>query len=125
MSQISLVAETGRPTGSGAANRLRAAGKVPGVVYGHGSTPVAIAVDHRELRHALSGPAGVNEDGRTKSSRGHHLAFSVDDAAAAAGELESAGVRFVSKPKTRPDGAIQTFILDPDGHVIELCSMPE
>ena len=60
MSQISLVADTGRSTGSGAANRLRAAGKVPGVVYGHGSTPVAVAVDHRELRHALSGPAGVN-----------------------------------------------------------------
>jgi large subunit ribosomal protein L25 len=60
MAQINLVADTGRPTGSGAARRLRAAGKVPGVVYGHGMTPVAVAVDHRELRHALSGPAGVN-----------------------------------------------------------------
>jgi large subunit ribosomal protein L25 len=60
MSQISLVAETGRAIGSGAAKRLRAAGKIPGTVYGHGMTPVSIAVDHRELRHALSGPAGVN-----------------------------------------------------------------
>jgi large subunit ribosomal protein L25 len=60
MAQINLVADTGRTTGSGAARRLRAAGKVPGVVYGHGMTPVAVAVDHRELRHALSGPAGVN-----------------------------------------------------------------
>lgn len=60
MSQISLVAETGRATGSGAAKRLRAAGKIPGTVYGHGMAPVSIAVDHRELRHALSGPAGVN-----------------------------------------------------------------
>jgi large subunit ribosomal protein L25 len=60
MPEINLTAEIGRPTGSGSARRLRAAGKVPGVVYGHGMQPVAIAVDHRELRHALSGPAGVN-----------------------------------------------------------------
>jgi large subunit ribosomal protein L25 len=60
MSQTTLIAETGRPTGSRAANRLRRAERVPGVVYGHGMTPVAISVDRRDLRHALSGPAGVN-----------------------------------------------------------------
>lgn len=79
---------------------------------------------HLILESDRSGPAGVNEDGHTKSSRGHHLAFSVDDAAAAATELDAAGVTFISKPKRRPDGAIQTFILDPDGHIIELCSPP-
>jgi hypothetical protein len=26
--------------------------------------------------------------------------------------------------KLRPDGAVQVFILDPDNHVIELCSGP-
>ena len=60
MSESTLVAETGRPTGSRASGRLRAAGKIPGVLYGHGLTPVPLAVDRRELRHALSGPAGVN-----------------------------------------------------------------
>jgi large subunit ribosomal protein L25 len=60
MSESTLVAETGRPTGSRATGRLRAAGKIPGVLYGHGITPVPLAVDRRELRHALSGPAGVN-----------------------------------------------------------------
>jgi large subunit ribosomal protein L25 len=55
-----LVAETGRTTGSRASNRLRAAGKVPGTVYGHGMAPVAVAVERRELRHALTGPAGLN-----------------------------------------------------------------
>ena len=79
---------------------------------------------HLILETDRSGPAGVNEDGRQKSTRAHHLAFAVDDAAAAAAELEPFGVPFVSKPKRRPDGAIQTFVLDPDGHVIELCSPP-
>ncbi len=60
MSESILVAETGRPTGSRATGRLRAAGKIPGVLYGHGLAPVPLAVDRRELRHALSGPAGVN-----------------------------------------------------------------
>jgi large subunit ribosomal protein L25 len=60
MAEISLVAETGRPTGSRASNRLRAEGKVPGVVYGHGAEPVAVAVAWRELRHALTTEAGLN-----------------------------------------------------------------
>jgi large subunit ribosomal protein L25 len=66
MSESTLVAETGRPTGSRATGRLRAAGKIPGVLYGHGLTPVPLAVDRRELRHALSGPAGVNAVVRLK-----------------------------------------------------------
>lgn len=79
---------------------------------------------HLILESDRSGPAGVNEDGRVKTSRGHHLAFAVDDAAAAADVLAAADVPFLSRPKLRPDGAVQTFVFDPDGHVIELCSPP-
>ena len=60
MPDITLVAETGRPTGSRPTGRLRRTGKVPGVLYGHGMAPIALAVDRRELRHALTGDAGVN-----------------------------------------------------------------
>jgi large subunit ribosomal protein L25 len=60
MSNTTLVAETGRTTGSRPSNRLRAEGKIPGVVYGQGMDPVSVAVDRRELRAALSGPAGTN-----------------------------------------------------------------
>jgi large subunit ribosomal protein L25 len=60
MSETTLAADTGRPTGSRPANRLRAEGRVPAVVYGQGMEPVAVSVDRRELRQALSGPAGVN-----------------------------------------------------------------
>ena len=56
--------------------RLRAEGKVPGVLYGHGMAPVALTVDRRELRQALTAPAGVNAviqlkvDGTTASDGG-------------------------------------------------------
>ena len=60
MAETKLVAETGRAGGSRPSRRLRRQDKVPGVVYGQGSDPVAITVDRRELRHALSGPAGMN-----------------------------------------------------------------
>jgi large subunit ribosomal protein L25 len=60
MAEIQLVAETGREAGTRSSKRLRREGKIPGVVYGHGTEPVAIAVDARELRHALNTDAGVN-----------------------------------------------------------------
>jgi len=60
MAEITLLADTGRPTGSRASGRLRAEGKVPGVVYGLGENPLAVAVVWRDLRHALTGEAGTN-----------------------------------------------------------------
>lgn len=60
MSDTVLIAQTGRPTGSAAARRLRSEGIIPAVVYGRGMDPVSIAVDRRDLRAALSGPAGLN-----------------------------------------------------------------
>jgi large subunit ribosomal protein L25 len=61
MAEITLVAEPGRHTGSAASRRLRATGRVPAVVYGHGVSGLSISVDGRELRHALSGDAGLNQ----------------------------------------------------------------
>ena len=44
--------------GTTAAARLRREGVIPGVIYGRGKKPHAIAVPERELRAALSGPNG-------------------------------------------------------------------
>lgn len=60
MPDITLPAETGRRAGSSASRRLRAEGKVPGVVYGHGMDPLPVAVSSRSLRAALSTDAGLN-----------------------------------------------------------------
>ena len=60
MAEITVVAEAPRPLGSRAAGRLRAAGRIPGVIYGHGRDPLPIAVDGRALRAALTTDAGLN-----------------------------------------------------------------
>jgi len=60
MSQTVLVATTGRPTGSAASRRLRAEGRIPGVLYGRGMDPISVTIERRDLRLALSGPAGSN-----------------------------------------------------------------
>jgi large subunit ribosomal protein L25 len=60
MPELVLAARKGRETGSAAARRIRAVGRVPGVLYGHGRTPEPLSVDARELRRVLSGPAGVH-----------------------------------------------------------------
>jgi len=39
--------------GTGASRRLRSAGRAPGIVYGAGSQPQAIELDHNALWHAL------------------------------------------------------------------------
>ncbi len=52
------VAERGR-LGSSESRRLRRQGLVPGVLYGRG-TPISICVEERELRRALTTPAGLH-----------------------------------------------------------------
>ena len=60
MAEITLKAETGRALGSGPSKRIRAEGKVPGVVYGMGKDPIALVVEWKPLREALTTEAGLN-----------------------------------------------------------------
>lgn len=55
-----LKAEPRDGTGKGVARRLRAEGRVPAVVYGHGMMPLNVSVDSRELFHLLHTEAGEN-----------------------------------------------------------------
>jgi large subunit ribosomal protein L25 len=61
MAEVVLAAEVGRPLGTRAVRRLRREGKVPGVIYGHGTDPLPVAVAARDLRVALTGEAGLNQ----------------------------------------------------------------
>jgi len=47
-------------TGSREARRLRARGIIPGVLYGRGNAPHAIAIRERELRRVLTGGSGMH-----------------------------------------------------------------
>jgi large subunit ribosomal protein L25 len=75
MEEISLVAEPRRDKGSPATRRLRTKGRVPGVVYGHGVTPIPVSVDERALRGALSTEAGANALIDLTIGKAHHLAL--------------------------------------------------
>lgn len=69
--------------GSAETRRLRKTGFVPGVLYGSGE-PIAICVESRELRRALTGAAGLHSildveiDGKGKSHASILKEFQVD-----------------------------------------------
>lgn len=75
MAEVQLAAEARRQTGSSESRRLRAAGKVPAVLYGHGIEPQALTVDGRELRGALSQEAGLNALLSLEVESARHLAM--------------------------------------------------
>ena len=60
MAEIKLTATTGRELGNGPSRRIRAEGKVPGVVYGLDADPIPVTVEWRPLRAALTTDAGLN-----------------------------------------------------------------
>jgi large subunit ribosomal protein L25 len=60
MSAVTLRASTTREHGSRNSRRLRTSGSIPGVVYGHGQSPLAISVDAKAFRTAVSGEQGLN-----------------------------------------------------------------
>ena len=53
MATVSLTAESRDATGKGVARKLRAAGRVPAVVYGHSRAPQSLSLDARELGRLL------------------------------------------------------------------------
>ena len=75
MPEIPLVVDAGRPHGSSASRRLRAGGKIPAIVYGHGIDPISVTVDGRALRTALGTEAGLNALLRLEIDGSHHLAL--------------------------------------------------
>ena len=54
MASASLSAETRTETGKGVARKLRAAGRVPAVVYGHAREPQSLSLVTRDLEKLLS-----------------------------------------------------------------------
>ncbi len=60
MSVIQLKGLTRETLGKGGARKARAAGQIPGVIYGHNETPVAVSVDGKEFEGALRSHKGAN-----------------------------------------------------------------
>jgi large subunit ribosomal protein L25 len=60
MAVISLTGATREDIGKGGARKARAAGHIPGVLYGHGETPMALSVSARDFEVALRTQKGGN-----------------------------------------------------------------
>lgn len=88
----------------------------PGYWFQAGNTQVHLILDH----DGCSAPGGGIDPERVGVGLAQHFAFEVEDARAAAKILESAGVRIQGGPARRPDGFIQVWFYDPDGHCVEV-----
>lgn len=66
----------------------------------------------------------VDTQNRDKERHSLHVAFLVQDAADAAQALQERGAALQRGPSLRPDGAVQVFLFDPDGYLLELTSLP-
>jgi large subunit ribosomal protein L25 len=60
MADQQLQAQPREDAGKGVARKLRAAGRVPAVLYGHGKDARSLSVDAKDLFHLLHGAAGGN-----------------------------------------------------------------
>jgi large subunit ribosomal protein L25 len=60
MPQVTLNASLNTEHGSRNARRLRHAGSIPAVVYGEGTETIAVTVDAKSFRTAVSGEQGLN-----------------------------------------------------------------
>ena len=91
----------------------------PGRWFQAGQTQI-----HLNQESAEAGSAGVPLSGGSEISRAFHYAFSVDDCDTVAAHLQQQGIKIVGGPRTRPDGARQLYLRDPDNHLVELFSVP-
>jgi large subunit ribosomal protein L25 len=60
MAEQKLAGEKRDGSGKGVARKLRATGRVPAILYGHGMEPVSLSVNAKELFHILHTGAGGN-----------------------------------------------------------------
>lgn len=66
---------------------------------------------------------GERRDPVHSQNRGNHFALRVDDLGSWERHLENLKIEY-GPAKPRPDGAMQLFLRDPDGHTIELFTSP-
>lgn len=78
MADNQLVADRREGTGKGVARKLRAAGRVPAVLYGTGVEPTPLSVDAKDLFHLLHTGAGTNVLVDLKVGEETHLALPRD-----------------------------------------------
>jgi len=78
MAVISLSGARRVSLGKGGARKARAAGQIPGVLYGHGETPIPLALSARDFQVALHHHKGGNAIVSLNVDGGEHTALMRD-----------------------------------------------
>lgn len=91
--------------------------KFPGAWYRMGTAEMHLIVDPG-ARPAF---APIKD---TDVTRVWHLAFTIDDVEGTVAHLNAHGVEIVVGPRPRGDGAIQFYVYDPDGYLVEFTTRP-
>jgi large subunit ribosomal protein L25 len=60
MQQTQMKIEIRTSTGKGVARKLRAAGRIPGIVYGRSMEPIPVSLEPKALSAAIAGEGGLN-----------------------------------------------------------------
>lgn len=77
---------------------------------------------HATQTNVEAGRPGWADQGAAITSRGHHIAFAVDDVEQTLDLITAHNVPIASPLQRRPDGFKQIYLYDPDNHVVELVS---
>ncbi|WP_442602994.1 VOC family protein [Paenibacillus sp. KN14-4R] len=85
------------------------------IEFDTGST--ILAINTRESVREITGLDIPDHHSRT-----YELGFTVTDVAATIEQLRQAGVTVVKEPLEKPWGQIVSYVSDPDGNLIEICS---
>lgn len=64
---------------------------------------------------------GGRDEETHSHNRGNHWALMIDDMDAWEREFQAQGTTYLPR-RMRPDGALQIYLVDPDGHYLELCT---
>lgn len=75
MSVITLTAQRRTTLGKGGARKARAAGDIPGILYGHGETPIPVSIGAREFQLAMLKHKGGNPLVSLKVGDGEYTAL--------------------------------------------------
>ena len=70
-----LEAELREETGKGAGRRLRATGRVPGILYGHNMEPLKLSISGQDLLHLFHASGGASMVLDLKVDGATHLAI--------------------------------------------------
>lgn len=87
------------------------------VEFDTGATTLSI-----NTRQSVREEIGLAVPAVTTSTQTFEIGFVVEDVAATIEELRGQGVTIIQEPMTKPWGQVVSYVADPDGHYIEICT---